>query len=182
MRWILELIICVPAVLVPLTPRLIPAILPQLAHQIPAIQDIAKEINKKLYNVVRHLPEVIEDRNNSKKPYSNDISIENDRKFNNNFRINSAPTIPTRNNERDEENEESLSQNYSGLFIDNNLLNYSSKPFNPIPKLRRRDSFDYQLTLSNLTLQLLDDNIETRVAALDWMIMIQTRTPGKVYI
>jgi vacuole morphology and inheritance protein 14 len=43
-------------VMVPFTPRLIPAILPNLAHHVPMIQSTAKRTNKLLSNVIQTLP------------------------------------------------------------------------------------------------------------------------------
>lgn len=42
--------------MVPFTPRLIPAILPNLAHHVPMIQSAALRTNKLLSNVVQNLP------------------------------------------------------------------------------------------------------------------------------
>lgn len=42
--------------MVPFTPRLVQAILPNLAHHVPMIQTAAKGTNKLLFNVIRNLP------------------------------------------------------------------------------------------------------------------------------
>ena len=46
--------------MVPFTPRLIPAILPNLAHHVPMIQSAAIRTNKLLLNVIQKLPSPIE--------------------------------------------------------------------------------------------------------------------------
>jgi vacuole morphology and inheritance protein 14 len=45
---------------VPFTPRLIPAILPNLAHHVPMIQSAAIRTNKLLLNVIQKLPSPVE--------------------------------------------------------------------------------------------------------------------------
>ncbi|KAF5393194.1 hypothetical protein D9757_001237 [Collybiopsis confluens] len=56
LRWLAELISFAPEVMVPFTPRLIPAILPNLAHHVAMIQTIAVRTNKLLLNVIQNLP------------------------------------------------------------------------------------------------------------------------------
>ena len=46
--------------MVPFTPRLIPAILPNLAHHVPMIQSAAIRTNKLLLNVIQKLPSPVE--------------------------------------------------------------------------------------------------------------------------
>jgi vacuole morphology and inheritance protein 14 len=46
--------------MVPFTPRLIPAILPNLAHHVPMIQSSAIRTNKLLLNVIQKLPSPVE--------------------------------------------------------------------------------------------------------------------------
>ena len=42
------------------------------------------------------------------------------------------------------------------------------------------DPFDYALTVNSLTLQFLNENEETRVAAFDWLLMLHKKAPSKV--
>ena len=42
------------------------------------------------------------------------------------------------------------------------------------------DKFDYQATVNALTLQFLNENEETRVAALQWLSMLHQKAPKKV--
>jgi vacuole morphology and inheritance protein 14 len=43
------------------------------------------------------------------------------------------------------------------------------------------DPFDYYTTVNALTLQFLNEHEETRVAALDWLIMLHKKAPHKVF-
>ncbi|KAI0321983.1 vacuolar protein 14 C-terminal Fig4p binding-domain-containing protein [Amylostereum chailletii] len=54
--WLAEFLTFAEEVLVPFTPRLIPAILPNLAHHVPMIQSSAKRTNKLLSNAIHSLP------------------------------------------------------------------------------------------------------------------------------
>ncbi|KAG2013354.1 hypothetical protein CC2G_010275 [Coprinopsis cinerea AmutBmut pab1-1] len=56
LTWIAEFVTLVPEVIVPFTPRLIPAILPNLAHHVLMIQQAATKTNKILFNVIQKLP------------------------------------------------------------------------------------------------------------------------------
>lgn len=44
------------------------------------------------------------------------------------------------------------------------------------------DPFDYQQTVNVLTLQFLSDSEDTRVAALEWLLMLHQKAPKKVSI
>ena len=56
LQWLAEFLTFAQEVLVPFTPRLIPAILPNLAHHVPMIQSSANRTNKLLANVIQSLP------------------------------------------------------------------------------------------------------------------------------
>ncbi|KAI0258589.1 ARM repeat-containing protein [Gloeopeniophorella convolvens] len=54
--WLAECLTFAQEVMVPFTPRLIPAILPNLAHHVPMIQSSANRTNKLLLSVIQSLP------------------------------------------------------------------------------------------------------------------------------
>ncbi|KAH9983574.1 ARM repeat-containing protein [Russula compacta] len=54
--WLAELLTFTREVMLPFTPRLIPAILPNLAHHVPMIQSSAIRTNKLLLSVIQSLP------------------------------------------------------------------------------------------------------------------------------
>ena len=56
LRWLSEFLIFAHEIMVPFAPRLILAILPSLAHDVPMIQSAAVKTNKLLLNVVQSLP------------------------------------------------------------------------------------------------------------------------------
>ncbi|TFK20368.1 ARM repeat-containing protein [Coprinopsis marcescibilis] len=56
LRWLAEFVNFAAEVMVPFTPRLIPAILPRLAHHVQMIQSAANRTNKLLFNVIQNHP------------------------------------------------------------------------------------------------------------------------------
>lgn len=56
LRWLADFLSFTPDVMVPFTPRLIPAILPNLAHHVQMIHDNAIRTNKLLLSVIQNLP------------------------------------------------------------------------------------------------------------------------------
>ena len=56
LRWLSEFLTFAHEIMVPFTPRLILAVLPNLAHDVPMIQSAAVKTNKLLLNVVQSLP------------------------------------------------------------------------------------------------------------------------------
>ncbi|CAO3654695.1 unnamed protein product [Mucor fragilis] len=46
----------------------------------------------------------------------------------------------------------------------------------------QQDPFDYQATVANLRLQFLNQNEETRVASLDWLLMLHKKAPNKILV
>lgn len=51
-----------------------------------------------------------------------------------------------------------------------------------MPMNSEPDPFDYQATVANLRLQFLNQNEETRVASLDWLLMLHKKTPTKILV
>ncbi|KAF7720935.1 hypothetical protein EC973_005759 [Apophysomyces ossiformis] len=44
------------------------------------------------------------------------------------------------------------------------------------------EPFDYQATAANLRLQFLDEHEETRVASLEWLLMLHKKAPNKIFV
>jgi vacuole morphology and inheritance protein 14 len=58
LKWLYEFLTFAQDVVVPFTPRLIPAVLPSLAHHVPDIQTAAIKLNQLLFSVIQNLPSV----------------------------------------------------------------------------------------------------------------------------
>ncbi|PWN19153.1 ARM repeat-containing protein [Microstroma glucosiphilum] len=177
LQWVAELLLVVKDVVVPFAPRLIPAALPNLAHHSPAIQTAANETNYNLYQVIQELPApVASTANVSTSPRT------------------IASTATT-------EGKAAAGTSKSGLTGSSSLPKVAQPPSPPTsPRLSSTatfaetmtsegqneeqpalsDPFDYQTTVNMLALQLLDQHEETRVTALEWLIMLHQKAPQRI--
>ncbi|KAF9266335.1 ARM repeat-containing protein [Marasmius fiardii PR-910] len=162
LRWLAEFLTFASDVLVPFTPRLIPIILPNLAHHDPMIQSAAIRTNKLLLSVIQNLPSPPPDKTRTQdKPPSSRAQV--------------SPT-PTANTSR---------QSTTGKEAKDVSSPESPADANPpgpsLPSIMEEpDPFDYQATVNELTVQFLSEFEETRVAALKWLIMLHQKAPKKI--
>ncbi|KAL0580708.1 hypothetical protein V5O48_001266 [Marasmius crinis-equi] len=204
LRWLAEFLTFASEVLFPFTPRLIPAILPNLAHHDPMIQSAAIRTNKSLLQVIQNLPSPVEKlRTQEKTPSS---------------RAQASPT-PTGNTSRQltagKDSKEAPSPespaeaNASGPSLvrpRGSGTDITAAPRSDVPAadgsrshspisslsqsghshalqssvLEEPDPIDYQATVNELTVQFLSEFEETRVAALKWLIMLHQKAPKKI--
>ncbi|KAH8830263.1 vacuolar protein 14 C-terminal Fig4p binding-domain-containing protein [Flagelloscypha sp. PMI_526] len=215
LRWLAEFLTFAHDVIVPFTPRLIGAILPNLAHHVPMIQAAAIRTNKLLTNVIENLPSPLEtqpttspDKGQSPPPSSATTSRQST----------GVPSVAPR--EPGLSSDPITESPTSGTFIrprtNNSAVDLSttpralaelpgisnsrapSRPQSPLPNVGsgaapiispsplppytqdELDPFDYQFTVSELTIQFLSEFEETRVAALKWLIMLHQKVPKKI--
>ncbi|KAJ3919418.1 vacuolar protein 14 C-terminal Fig4p binding-domain-containing protein [Lentinula edodes] len=160
LRWLAEFINFASEVMIPFTPRLIPAILPNLAHHASMIQTIAVRTNKLLLSVIQNLPSPPEvPARSQEKPPST--------------RVQASPTptavpAPTSSNSR----QPTMAKDPSASLRD------AASP--ETTGDTEPDVFDYQATVNELTIQFLSEFEETRVAALKWLIMLHQKAPRKI--
>ncbi|KAF8238983.1 ARM repeat-containing protein [Tricholoma matsutake] len=210
LRWLAEFLSFAHEVLVPFTPRLIPAILPNLAHHVPMIQSAAIRTNKLLLSVIQNLPSPVDA---SLRPSVN-------KQTSSQVLRSPTPTAPvtrrstvSKDSSRDvpsaelvlESSPVSL-QRARGSTTDVPMIPRAvpsiemppppvstsgpSRPQSPasltsqtgnIPKPpEETDLFDYQATVNELTIQFLSEFEETRVVALKWLIMLHQKAPKKI--
>ncbi|KAF9236244.1 vacuolar protein 14 C-terminal Fig4p binding-domain-containing protein [Melanogaster broomeanus] len=159
LRWLAEFLGFAQEVMVPFTPRLIPAILPNLAHHVPMIQSAAIRTNKLLTKVIQDLPSPGE------KP-SRQSTL--DKASSSNRAFASSPTPPP-------SIADVLKQRVS------RTPPVVAPPVAPSPVQEEEvDFFDYVATVNELTIQFLSEHEETRVAALQWLIMLHQKAPKKI--
>lgn len=206
--------------MLPFTPRLIPAILPNLAHHVPMIQSAAIRTNKLLTKVIQDLPYPVDKSSRQ----STIEKIAPTRTFT------SSPTptpavLPSRppqvlqaGSQRDSSSPESMTElptatdkitapqtqkSRSGTAVPaasdipsrpqsrSSMISTSNPPpptvvapTLPSPvqeeKVEDEDVFDYVATVNGLTVQFLSEHEQTRVAALQWLIMLHQKAPKKV--
>ncbi|KAJ7639166.1 vacuolar protein 14 C-terminal Fig4p binding-domain-containing protein [Roridomyces roridus] len=201
LRWLAEFLTFTSDVMVPFTPRLIPAILPNLAHHVPMIQSAALQTNKLLHNVIQALPSPADPPSRSAtgsvarlpgSPTPTTSRQSTTGKDSNRERDVSSPEpvpdgldpnlTPRLNNEMAPPPPPSTSgpsRPHSPLsFTSQTGQNSLNMPFTSSPE--EADLFDYQATVNELTIQFLSEFEETRVAALKWLIMLHQKAPKKI--
>ncbi|KAF9439117.1 hypothetical protein BGZ76_011355 [Entomortierella beljakovae] len=179
LRWINELMSLAKDVMIQFTPTLIPAVLPSLAHSVNSIRAIANETNLSLYRLVYEsaLPPEPQQTLSPSGATSSDRS---------NPRSQSPRPHSPRSQDRS-----SMSFGTSGSIAsklagsgptkDQSSKEYSSERVSsPIPNQKPAPDqleFDYVATVNALTLQFLNENEQTRVASLEWLLMLHKRAP-----
>src|SRR3984957_3400683 len=201
LKWFAEFLKFAPEVMVPFTPRLIPSILPNLAHHVPMIQTAAIHTNKLLLSVIQTLPSPAE-----KSPPTVPVSPSH-----------TGSTVPSRASTlakdsaaKDDSQEVDTPSQIPVLQRPRTIVEATprvapasdmpppplppagpSRPLSPmslagishsIPVLSEEgDLLDYQATVNQLTIQFLSEYEETRVEALKWLIMLHQKAPKKVH-
>lgn len=204
--------------MLPFTPRLIPAILPNLAHHVPMIQSAAIRTNKLLTKVIQDLPYPVD-----KSPRQSTIEKStSSRTFTSSPTPPAPPVLPSRQSTlqvgppRDASSPESMADGQPSTVSDKTTVPQTQKsrsgtavsaatevpsrpqsrtsmistsgppapvvvaPMLPSPVQEDEDIFDYVATVNELTIQFLSEHEQTRVAALQWLIMLHQKAPKKV--
>ncbi|KAI9095262.1 vacuolar protein 14 C-terminal Fig4p binding-domain-containing protein [Phlyctochytrium arcticum] len=152
LRWINEFILLAREVMLPYSPQLLNAILPCLAHSVAGIRNIAVETNNNLYKLILDLP-----AGSASAQPNNPTSIPS-------F-LSSSPGTQT-----------------DALFPPAKANTTTSADIKNVAGVAtaQLDSIDLQATVETLTLQFQDEREETRVAALEWLLMLHRKVPKQV--
>ncbi|KAG6850903.1 hypothetical protein H0H93_006729 [Arthromyces matolae] len=209
LMWLAEFLIFTPEVMVPFTPRFVPAILPNLAHHVAMIQHAAVRTNKLLFSVIQNLPSPVDVARPSTSekatsrimrsptpsaPPSKQSTISSQE-----VPIPSeSPTLPTGALQRQRAaTDMSLTPRPPDATPAVLQATEPSRPHSPlsftsqnassqltasavISTPEEADLFDYQATVNELTIQFLNEYEETRVVALKWLIMLHQKAPKKI--
>ncbi|KAF7352485.1 Heat repeat containing protein [Mycena venus] len=207
LRWLAEFLNFTSEVMVPFTPRLVPAILPNLAHHVTMIQSAAIQTNKLLFNVIQALPSPPEPPSRpvpprlpgSPTPTSSTSRQSTTGTKDSSRDVSSPEPIPeSPPPSRSRTNIAALDPNLTPRLTDmgpppppgsrpHSPMSFTSQtgqnsiniPFTSAPD-ESADLFDYQATVNELTIQFLSEFEETRVAALKWLIMLHQKAPKKI--
>ncbi|KAG8680572.1 hypothetical protein FRC09_018136, partial [Ceratobasidium sp. 395] len=197
--WIAKFLDFAPEVMVPFTPRLIPAVLPNLAHHIPAMQSAAAQTNQKLFSLIQSLPSppmttglgaassAQSLRGVPASPLSTNVSKAT--KDTPGISLTEPPTTTSTSNDAVDKPPPKLrtatlpfdtASIASGSVVDSQ--GPGSRPHSPVLSTSpdEPDPFDYQLTVNGLTIQFLSEHEETRVFAFKWLIMLHQKVPKKI--
>ncbi|KAF9902278.1 hypothetical protein EC991_005073 [Linnemannia zychae] len=178
LRWINEFMSLAKEVMIQFTPSLIPAVLPCLAHSVESIRAIANETNLNLYRLVcdSALPPEpqppattpngggsISDRSTQGRSHSPRPQSPKTDRSGMSFGTSGSIASKMANNK------ESPVQNSRETMTASPVPNSKS----PADALE----FDYVATVNALTLQFLNEHEQTRVASLEWLLMLHKRAP-----
>ncbi len=191
--------------MVPFTPRLIPCILPNLAHHVPMIQTVAVKTNKLLFDVIGSLPSPADQTPTTTASASITSASPRTEKM-------SIPPLATRM-PRSPTPSTTVPAPTTAPTLPGNLVGQvsldpvaqpappqasGSRPPSPVSTtsingqqqpgeklsqskvLEDADPFDYQATVNELTIQFLSEWEETRITTLNWLIMLHQKAPKKV--
>ncbi|KAK9728467.1 hypothetical protein K7432_001070 [Basidiobolus ranarum] len=163
LRWINEFIVLAKDVMIAFAPTLISAVLPCLAHQIDAIRLIAIQANTNLFKLVLDIPTLTypepDAQPKSTEVPSGRLSSMSNRSLPASTKMKKEPPSKIAENPESE-------------------LNYE---ISSIIEITEEDPFDYQATVNALTLQFLNEHEETRVASLEWLLMLHKKAPHKIH-
>ncbi|KAJ6090258.1 Protein VAC14 [Penicillium sp. IBT 16267x] len=155
LRWIDSFFEFNPEDILPFVPRLLTQVLPAMSSDVDSVRQEANRVNKSLLEYIYTLSD---DTDEATQAQSKTPSV--------------APGKEGTERKSLETNNEARKsvQESSGATPRSSLV---STPFQPA-------DLDYAAAVNSLTLQFLNENEATRVAALSWLIMLHRKTPRKV--
>ncbi|RSH91056.1 hypothetical protein EHS25_010232 [Saitozyma podzolica] len=194
MEWVLTFLEFAQNTVVAFTPRIVPAILPNLASSNRHIKLAAHETNGNLYRVIQSLPlQVQPSQQASSPPPSNAIMGTSPAKDDPLEAKTITPSlstasVPTLNKIKPTPPASEPVTPATAEFPAGSTTKPKSRPaspsagpMSPVPEtLGDDDPFDVRETVNVLTLQFLSDHAETRIAALEWLLMLHLKAPTKI--
>ncbi|KAJ5532954.1 Protein VAC14 [Penicillium frequentans] len=155
LRWIDSFFEFNPEDILPFVPTLLTQVLPALSSDVETVRQEANRVNKSLLEYIYTLSD---DTDEATQAQSKAPSV-----------ALSKESTERKSSETNNEARKSV-QESSGATPRSSLV---STPFQPA-------DLDYAAAVNSLTLQFLNENETTRVAALSWLIMLHRKTPRKV--
>lgn len=173
LRWINEFMSLAKDVMIQFTPTLIPAVLPCLAHSVNSIRTIANETNLSLYRLVYEsaLPP---EPQQPQPPQTNAQNTPGER--------GPRPQSPRPQSPKADRpgmsfgTSASIASKLASSGKDQTPKDQSERT-SPPQKPSDQLEFDYIATVNALTLQFLNEHEQTRVASLEWLLMLHKRAP-----
>ncbi|KAI9033631.1 vacuolar protein 14 C-terminal Fig4p binding-domain-containing protein [Phycomyces nitens] len=154
LQWINEFIVIAKDIVIRYTPKIIKAVLPSLAHPVSVIRVYALETNQNLQKLV------LETAVSYPEPSAS---------------MSDPSGSPHSMAAADLDDFSHSNGNNLSILRRNNRLDFGYGLHNI-----SGDPFDYQATVSNLCLQFLNEHEETRVASLEWLLMLHKKAPSKI--
>ena len=152
LRWIDTFFEISPEDILPFAPRLLTQVLPAMSSGSDQVRQAANRANKSLLEYIYSLSDD-----------STDVA---------------APTQPKLPSALSKENAEKKAGELTSNEMKKQVQETSSCSITPTPA--QATDLDYAAAVNSLTLQFLNENEATRVAALSWLIMLHRKAPRKV--
>jgi Vacuolar protein 14 C-terminal Fig4p binding len=169
LRWIDAFFEISPEDIVPFVPKLLTQVLPAISSGLDQVRQAANRVNNSLMEYIVSLSEEPPPEANqqvtSSKTVSGTVKETDERRTSGQGM--KSPLETTANDMRKQ-----VLLPESGTTV----TPRSSVPLTPVPT----SDLDYAAAVSSLTLQFLNENEATRVAALTWLIMLHHKAPHKV--
>ncbi|KAJ5606446.1 hypothetical protein N7510_009227 [Penicillium lagena] len=165
LRWIDTFFDISPEDILPFVPRLLTQVLPAMSSGSDQVRQEANKVNKSLLEYIFTLSDDTTDETQTmpSRVLSNTTSKESVDKASIPGSRPSESTIP-------DSRRQSTLQDAPGTMTPRSAVSVSVQPAD----------LDYAAAVSSLTLQFLNENEATRVAALSWLIMLHRKAPKKV--
>ncbi|KAI8342347.1 vacuolar protein 14 C-terminal Fig4p binding-domain-containing protein [Chlamydoabsidia padenii] len=183
LEWINEFTVIAKDVIIQFTPEIIKAVLPSLAHHVPVIHDFAIATNQSLQKLVLEAP-VTAQHSVDPTPTTTNGTITNTvltDGSNNDIPHNSVSSGPSTSPPPPSQSQLTTDSQQSRKFNVISSTDLDHQQLSPTEP-GTADPFDYQATLANLRLQFLNEHEETRVASLEWLLMLHKKAPHKILV
>lgn len=170
LRWVDHFFEICPEDLLPFVPRLLSHVLPAIAHEVEMVRQAAVKVNTSLIGLIVGLGDEVGSPPMSRQPTRESTMGERDR--------------PERTSDRrDSQARQSLTKESDsmGRRTPSSIPPAPPTPVPPpSPTPPKPADLDYSATVNALTLQFLNEHEQTRVVALEWLIMLHKKAPRKV--
>ncbi|KAF1816158.1 ARM repeat-containing protein [Eremomyces bilateralis CBS 781.70] len=173
LRWIDTFFDICPEDILPFVPRLLSQVLPAMAHDVEQVRQAANRVNTSLTEYILSLPDDAPRTQTHSAPMA----------------PSSIPTPSTGSSKEAvgvERRESGLSK-FSRSTGKESQDKPSAEPPQPSVQYENEDQprlssvgLDYEAAVNSLTLQFLNEQEATRVAALQWLIMLHRKSPRKI--
>ncbi|GAA93820.1 uncharacterized protein L969DRAFT_92262 [Mixia osmundae IAM 14324] len=173
LTWLTEFLRHLHPVMIKFTPRLLPVILSCLALEQPQLRSLASQASQELMLIIQDLSPPPKDVRDGSNVTADMLIASPDAKTR--TRVSSPPNAPSSLPFPTTEVRKEPGQDAPRSSEDEpGLIRADVDPG------QQPDPFDYQATVSALTLQFLNECVETRVAALKWLSMLHVKAPHKI--
>lgn len=160
LKWIETLLDISPVSILPYGPRFLSVLLPAMAHDGDELRKAAERVNLKLFELIMEMPDT--------------------------YNINEAGDMISRTSSNTNISASGLDSGIGhstpNFVIDSSApaLGHPLGPPDASEREGKLNKLDYPSMVNALTLHFLDEKEETRVAALDWLIMLHRKVPRKI--